>query len=349
MPSLFAVVGVFAVSLPVIAVVALWVAAQFSPEAANVLYKFHLIRLFVANLALSTDKKWKKPVDPARVVNKTRSKQVVFIRHGESAWNVVFNKGFGPTFPGRLGNALQREAQLFPTMDSVFVDSPMSALGANQAVELQQYVENLAESDPMYEVLKQGKDTVVASSNLRRALSTATIGLWQRLKRTQEKIHILSALQEITFNIDGVALAKPFTAPLPSDDELKPLVGTNRQDFVADRYYDCAQNRGDKPVRGQGITRLAEFAAWCFSRPESTVIAAGHSLYFRFFFQTFLPYSSAHDAKKNKMANCSVATFTLWEGVDPENKPWYFIDEQSIKFVHGELESAHHGAPKKKD
>lgn len=316
---------------------------MFSPVVANIVYKLHLIRLGMAHLLFSSDKKWKKLEDPGRLTNKKRSKQVIFVRHGESAWNVVFNKGFGKTFPKRLGNALQKEGQMFATLDSVFVDSPLSGLGAEQALELQQYIEGLSEADAFGAALKGGDGkSVLAASNLRRALSTGTIGFWQRLRRTQEKIHILSSLQEITFNIDGVALAKPQTAPFLCDDEINALAGTSRADFNPDRYYDCQNNAGDKPVRGKGLSRLQEFCRWTFKRDEPTIIAAGHSLYCRFFFQTFLPHASQHEAKKSKMANGAVVAFTLYEGTDSKGQISWVVDEASIKVLHQDFESKHH-------
>ena len=341
MSSIFSAAGVFAAAIPILLILGLWTAALFSQSVANVVYKLHLLRLGIAHLLFSTDKKWKKLGDPARVT-KSRSKQVIFVRHGESQWNVVFNRGFNKTFPKRLGAALQKEAQLFPTLESVFVDSPLSTLGASQALELQSYIESLPDN-LNHSILKLGQSgkSVLASSNLRRALSTSTIGFWQRLRRTQEKIHVLSCLQEITFNIDGVALAKPYTSPVLSDEEISALNGTSRADFNPERYYDTSENKGDKPVRGKGLTRLQEFCKWCFNRNEPTVIAAGHSLYFRFFFQTYLPYESKHEAKSSKMANGCVVSFTLWEGKDPNGEVSYVIDESTITVLHQDFESKH--------
>lgn len=338
--SLMSMAGVFAAAIPLLLVLALWLGALFSERIANAVYKLHLIRLGATHMALSTDKKWKKIGDAKRIEpKKKRSKQVIFVRHGESQWNTVFNRGLNGTFPARLGSALQKEAQMFPTLNSVFVDSPLSTLGAEQATDLQNYVESIPDGD-LAMLLKNGGDgkSVLASSNLRRALSTMTIGFWQRMKRTQEKIHILSSLQEITFNVDGLALAKPYTSPILADEEIAALSGTTRADFNPDRYYDCKDNAGDKPVRGQGITRMLEFCKWCFDRDEPTIIAGGHSFYFRFFFQTFLPEASMHISKKAKMANGCVVSFTLWEGEDPNGGTGYMVDESTIKVLHNNFE-----------
>ena len=61
----------------------------------------------------------KKNPDPDRIKGKpTTTKRLIFIRHGESDWNNVFNKGFGPSFPVRLFKAWYKELILYPTNDS---------------------------------------------------------------------------------------------------------------------------------------------------------------------------------------------------------------------------------------
>ncbi len=224
-------------------------ALSFFFEAfANIIYKERLFLKGVVHMLFSTDKKWKRLPDPA-TVSRVRSKQVIFVRHGESAWNVVFNRGFGASFPGRLLSAVFDELRVLPTLDSVFVDSPLSVLGCRQAQELQNFVE----THPLLRG-SEGK-SVVACSNLRRAVSTATIGFLPRLKRTQERIHILSSLQEVTFNIDGLSLAKPQCPPVLSDDEVH-AIGGKRADFHPERVLDASENSGDKAVRGRGISRM---------------------------------------------------------------------------------------------
>jgi len=190
-------------------------------------------------------------------------------------------------------------------------------------------------------------DSVLVSSNLRRALSTCTIGMWERVQRTQEKIHILSSLQEVTFNIDGVALAKPQGFPELCNEELGAF-GMTKDGFAPARYYNSSENDGDKPVNSHGIDRLKEFCAWCFRRDESTIVAAGHSLYFRYFFDTFLPKASAHVSRKLKMQNCAVVAFTLQKGRMKNGKTWYRIDEKSIRNLYLNFEQKKSKKSKKK-
>merc|ERR1711991_490355 len=144
----------------IIALLVIYALSFFFPAFACLTYKMRLFVKGVAHLLASTDKKFPKRSDPA-LVKKKRSKRLIFVRHGESAWNVVFNRGFGPSFLVRLGSALVEEGRLLPTMDSVFFDSPLCKVGVQPA---------------------------------RRALSTNTIAFWNRLNRTKEKIRILSPL-----------------------------------------------------------------------------------------------------------------------------------------------------------
>jgi hypothetical protein len=318
--------------VPLLSILAVWIGSLFDQRFANAVYKVHLLRLGLTHLLMSTDRKWKKTHEADAILGASDDKkQVVFMRHGESKWNLVFNKGFGKDFPGRLGRALAEEARVVTTLDSVFVDSPLSEEGCTQAKELKKFVEG--GSGALNGVLRGVEgESVLCASNLRRALSTATIAMWDRLQRTQEKVHILSCLQEVTFNIDGVALAKPQGFPELCHEELEAF-GMSSKTFQPERYYNASENDGDKPVNSHGIDRIREFCQWCFERDEPTIIAAGHSLYFRYFFDTFLPKSSAHEARRDKMENCAVISFTLYRAKPSKSgaKYHYRIDEQSIK------------------
>ena len=61
-----------------------------------------------------------------------KRKKLVFIRHGESDWNNVFNKGFNVSFFKRLAVAAFQEFFLFPSSDSIFIDSPLNFEGIEQ-------------------------------------------------------------------------------------------------------------------------------------------------------------------------------------------------------------------------
>lgn len=111
-----------------------------------------------------------------------KSKRVIFIRHGESDWNSVFNKGFGITFLPRLIYALIKETLLFLFLDSIFIDSPLNEEGFEQAKKLSQFiftdakVNNSTNIMDTLEILRGEGSTssVIVTSNLRRAISTTT-------------------------------------------------------------------------------------------------------------------------------------------------------------------------------
>jgi len=318
----------------------LWVLAFTSPAASATLAKLYKIGAGFVTMALSTDKRWKKPShDPDQIkdAKDARKKRIIFIRHGESDWNEVFNRGFGPSFPGRVISAILRELKLAETQDSVFLDSGLSPLGMQQAKELVQFLESApiakAGDNPELHSILRGEgasDSVIMSSNLRRALATAAIGLQRRLKSTRERVLICSELQEITFNLDGNALAGP--NQVPDLHSIKPAMWPGCD---PPQLFDAALNSGDKPIFGNGLQRMLSFCDLAFSRNESTIIAVGHSLYFRSFFRTFLPHGAEHEAKKLKMVNAGTVAFDLTCATASDGTTLHRIDPDSISVFYG--------------
>ena len=312
----------------------------FTPAA----YALHTARAYargVVHMALSKEQKWPKRPDPAGVASAgAQRRTVVFVRHGESTWNEVFNRGFGPTFPLRLVAAAIRELFLIAALDSVFLDAPLSTLGVEQAQALDRFVAGVSKKDNSQmtprdrmvgSLLGEDAESVVVSSNLRRAMETVAIGLRTRLKGSQEKVLVLSCLQEMARNVDTLALAGAGTVPaLPS---VAAAVG---EPFDATTAFDPSFNVGNKAVGSKGIDRMNEFATWCFSRGETTIIAGGHSLWFRSFFRAFLPYGVEDEMKKSKIPNGGVVGFTLVSGTHAETgEVAYKIEPGSIVRVYG--------------
>lgn len=158
-----------------------------------------------------------------------------------------------------------------------------------QARALQAHIENTAlsggggQAERALATLRGfGGSAVLVSSNLRRALATAVIGLWGRLAQG-DRLLVLSELQEISRNPDTLALAPP--GGVPDLDSLFSQLGPQFHYGV----LDGSTHNGSKPLRGNGLTRLNAFANWVFTRSEDTVVATGHSLYFKHFFNIFLP------------------------------------------------------------
>lgn len=322
-----------------------------SKENENVILKLIIRKLSLfgdalAFMVLSTDSKGvgpKKNPDPDLIRDKAvLKKRIVFIRHGESDWNNVFNKGFGPSIFIHLFKALYEEIKLFTSLNSVFIDSPLNFEGIEQALELNRFIQStskVTESDPSHNILSiiSGRNTTVSSvivtSSLRRAIATTTLGMWGRVEKTNEKIIVLSSLQEISRNIDTYSLSPVNTvADLPFN-RIAPHCGQEK--YVPTQIYNAAENFGNKTYNFYGIKRLRAFSDWAFKREEEVIIVGGHSLWFKNFFQTFLPHSSKHEAKSKKMVNSGVISFDLYAHVDHEGVMQFRVDPDSIINVYG--------------
>jgi hypothetical protein len=91
------------------------------------------------------------------------------------------------------------------------------------------------------------------------------------------------------------------------------------------------------------------FNDWLFSRPsDETTILSGHSLWFRFLLKTYLPWSSTHKGKKEKLVNCGVVACTLQRGTTRSGAYVYHIDPASIQEMHVGFENKY-GAKAKKN
>ena len=294
-----------------------------------------------AQMVVGKDKKWKKKgrPDPARVdgAKDKRSKRVVFIRHGESEWNLVFNVGSKIWVPFKAVAALVRETLLFLRLDdgSVLYDSPLNESGLQQARDLDDvfaaFPPDKAGAGDVAAMADRDA-SVLATSNLRRAAQTVALGLRTRLEtHGDEKVHCLSALQEISTNIDTLSITPPHKPPV--------LPNVPSHLAAADRF-DVSGNSGNKLLRGNGLQRMQAFAEWAFKRPEETIVVGGHSLFFRSFFREFLPCgANPGDARDSKIANGGVVAFTLDRGtVGGENgepsQIQYRVDPGSVVEVH---------------
>ena len=343
--TLFVVMGAYLV---------LFVTAAGSPLARAVLFKTGLFTKAIAHMALSREKQgWPTRVDPvvaqdggaetplATVVS---TKRVIFVRHGESTWNEIFNRGFGVRFPVRLFEGVLAELLLLFTKSSFFIDSPLSEHGFEQARDLRRFLarydgdadsadcsdkSQVSRNDPLVsarrvkdaEALSGVKGTsIIVASNLRRACQTTAIAFWDRLARTGEKIYVLSSLQEIARNVDTRALAGARESPplhgLESKVENvgatpmgKMVVGDSGSVVGLNTHF----NTGNKQIGRKGYAALREFAEFACAQDADFVIAGGHSLWFREFFRMFLDdeHLQTQVACRKKIVNCGVVAFTL--------------------------------------
>ncbi|EAN97015.1 hypothetical protein C3747_1g332 [Trypanosoma cruzi] len=264
--------------------------------------------------------------------------RVVFIRHGQSVWNSLFNS-FGALWPLRLVKAFVRET-IYLFMDpfnSVIIDSPLSSKGNLEAEELAQFIRT-----SKGKISFDTNTSLVVCSNLRRAMETAVVGMRPRISSTRERIVVDSSLQEGSRNIDAQTLSTERGKLVPCK------MGKLNFSEQLGTVFDAHLNAGNKTSKINVYGRMDEFIRHLFdgSQPDSytpatssalgnaelkEVIVIGHSSYFRCFFCRFLPSSSQHIAKKKKLRNCGVVVFDLLRN---EFTNEIFIDESSITVLY---------------
>lgn len=275
--------------------------------------------------------------DPAHVMKKgfqnCSMKRLVFVRHGESDWNNIFNKGKNPMMLVRLVVALIREVLLCFDLDSPFLDSPLNDEGIQQALELRKFIDedHIGDTPAQKEILavlrgEKGK-SIVVSSTLRRAISTTSLAFWPRIQRTGEKIHLMSCAQEISRNVDTCALSLPQKVPNLPFNRI-----TGHCANISEASYNASQNLGSKSLSFNGKSRLEAFNKWLFESVEDTIIVGGHSLWFQCFFRLYMPYSVVHRAKTEKLTNSGAIAFNIYKLNDSKT---YCIDPESMQVVYG--------------
>mmetsp|Transcript_27016 Transcript_27016/g.27255 ORF Transcript_27016/g.27255 Transcript_27016/m.27255 type:complete len:351 (+) Transcript_27016:110-1162(+) len=335
--------------VPFCSVVVLTVAWIFSSrpneniKAKTLLRKLNMYMEGFFFMVLSKDSKGlgpKKNPDPDEILGtQTTIKRIIFIRHGESEWNDIFNKGKDIGMLVRFLKAWYKEITFLFSMDSVFLDSQLNLEGTTQAKELGNYLESTEDSklsEKERDIIKilrgESETSVIVSSNLRRAISTTTIALWPRIERTGEKIVILSSLQEVSRNVDTKTVTGYRTVPNLS--RLADVLDKFGKPFLSENVFEVSENHGNKKSSFYGIKRLKAFNEWVFKRNEDNIIVGGHSLWFKYFFQTFMPFKSNHVAKTQKIANSGIVSFNLHR-VELGDGPRYRIDPESIVVIYG--------------
>lgn len=331
-----------------------------NPPAA--LRKFQLLIDTVKYLAFCSEKKWKKTPDPSVIFEKyednaelIEQKTIIFLRHGESSWNDTFNKGdrklikFVQGFVPGLVKAVATEwyfGVAGKANESWFYDAPLSDKGRRQAEDVQKYLQSpdelmLPKEQEYLDILKGTLDkkentinSQLVTSPLRRATATMAVGLQDRFAKAlpDDKMILLPALQEISFNPDALCITLPHAKVLPA--WMDPAIVAQ----IYDKQTDSRLYTGNKPVNGKGIDRLRDFCTLVFTEfaSKDAIIAAGHSLWFRSFFRTYLPHSSTHISKKKKLINGGLVGFTLQRLKDPDTGDFhYMIDPTSIAVLHG--------------
>mmetsp|Transcript_53109 Transcript_53109/g.95275 ORF Transcript_53109/g.95275 Transcript_53109/m.95275 type:complete len:417 (-) Transcript_53109:103-1353(-) len=322
--------------------------------------KAKLVVWGVIYFIVSGDKKPRKPDDIRLDKNSQTLKhmKIVFIRHGESQWNSVFNVGWKLFMPFRLVQALIREAFMVFERDSIFYDSPLNDKGLQQGWDLlsflvsqpagcresgltQKPVEDLQLEDIVSMIRGDVGESIVASSNLRRAISTGLLALSPRFLKSsvaRDRVQMMTCLQEISRNVDTLSITSRKAVPkVPGSEASMKNMGELMTHFYKTRI-DAKLNSGNKTLEMKANKRQEEFIEWVFDQKEvDCIIVAGHSLWFREFFKSYLPKSSTHVAKTAKMVNCGVVAFDLYStkqhGTDVVR-----ITPEGIKEIYGGFE-----------
>jgi hypothetical protein len=228
---------------------------------------------------------------------------------------------------------------------SWFYDSPLSHLGIHQVMQLGNFLKTFddkSKSDKEASIIrimrgdKEAPASKMVASNLRRAISTMAIAFHDRLQKTpSDSILILPSLQEISRNPDTLSLALPFTPLIASWIEKQRKDVCDFDNILAKRV-DVRMNSGNKPVSTNGLKRMLEFCEKVFSGSikEDYVIVGGHSIWFRSFFQSFLPATSMHVSKRRKIVNAGCVSFDLMTA-EIGGQNYYMIDEKSIQVIYG--------------
>ena len=145
---------------------------------------------------------------------------------------------------------------------------------------------------------------------------------------------IIPALQEISRNPDTLSIT-PAHTPIQASWVDKTSTVCDFQEIFTNQV-DMSIHTGNKPLDTNGLKRMKDFCDYLFTASvrEDYVIVGGHSLWFRCFFQTFLPYTFAHISKKKKMVNGAVVCFDLLK-TNTKSGPVYMIDSETVYTVYG--------------
>jgi len=275
--------------------------------ATNFLNKLYLmaygiVNMFTENSRGASKKTRESYKEKYRVrAEEGQSKTVYFVRHGQSEWNYIANRGIKGFVMAPF--YMIREALMMFSEDSLFFDSRLSSLGIQQGQTINKQVQ-AKENDVLkqfYEELED-EDTLLVSSNLRRAISTMCYGFAPFLKT--KPLYLLSELQEMTRNVDGIAMAQDRNSrpPCPQSEP------DNQALYKVLDLDEYAGGKGLWQTKSKGLRRLFGMSEFICERDEDVIVCGGHSIYFRTFFQIFYPDSShpCHKKKNRKWRRCKI-------------------------------------------
>jgi len=301
-----------------------------------------------------------------------KTKTLVFIRHGQSEWNHVFNNEGGFSIL-RMVKMILMEAVLLMSSKSIFIDSPLTFRGIDEARYLQFCItakrkckqldddeyskllsgglegdintlsddqelinEELNYKAKYFRILKGSEKSRIITSDLRRAITTTSIALYDRLKKEvqprirTEKMLLLPFLREASRNVDAFCIT-PMNS-LPDHSLLAYNMESIKEKFPEVAYIERLETLETKALQNDQ-DRMNNFIDFIFNSEFDNFIVGGHSHYFREFFKRYLPSQSEHEGKKSKMANAAAVGLEIVKYSNTA-KPVYQINEESIQCVH---------------
>ena len=137
-------------------------------------------------------------------------------------------------------------------------------------------------------------------------------------------------MQEISRNVDTFSISMKNTVPDIPFSRVSPHCDGDQCCNAG--VYNTTLNLGPKSLSVKGKTRIEEFCKWAMENQEENIIVGGHSLWFKQFFNLYLPFDSNHRAKKDKMTNSGVISFELYK---LKGEKAYYIDPNSVEVVYG--------------
>merc|ERR1719414_2447839 len=143
----------------------------------------------------------------------------------------------------------------------------------------------------------------------------------------------MTSLQEISRNVDTLALTPAYTTPVvPRAEGAMKIMGDLLTHFYRTRL-DKKLNAGNKTLKQKAVKRQEHFASWVFDQKVDCIIVAGHSIWFREFFKSYLPKNCKHVAKNSKIVNCGCVAFDFYK-----DGTVFHIHPNSIKEIRGGFE-----------
>ncbi|KAF8821161.1 phosphoglycerate mutase family protein [Cardiosporidium cionae] len=280
--------------------------------------KVLLLSYGIAYFIFSTDRKGIKEAIALQDVEQIRQsdivgqKTIIFMRHGESVWNYVFNRIRSVGIIFRVLLCIICEFFLFPDRDVLLIDSPLSANGITECIKLREQIfqSSIGTKDasrsnrsgrgkfqPSVKKESHRELLMGASSEpntvIVRTISTAIIVFGERIRTKGEDICVLPCLQEAGRNLDCVSLLSTLSARWVS------LLERGLSHLKMTSYYnkalDTSLQTGSKTLQHRLIDRFLDFGDWIFSKNCKTenVIVIGHSGWIRHFFSVHL--NNLHD------------------------------------------------------